>query len=143
MNVRAFDPADYELLAPSLEDDRAQYTPGAGAGLVDAGPAATILNDAGTPIAAVGIIILGSGCGAAWGYIAPEARSHPLRLVRVVRRLLAFAMKRYGLHHVESLIHPTFTAGPRWMSVLGFKTSNTTIHHPTLKKELHRYVRSA
>jgi len=140
MNVRAFTEADYDLIAPSLEDDRAQYKPGAGAGLREAGPAVTLLNDAGTPIAAVGIILLGPGCGAAWGYITPEARSRSLRLVRMVRRLLAFAMKRYGLHHVESLIHPSFTAGPRWMKVLGFKASET-IHHPTLQKEFTRYVR--
>jgi len=109
------------------------------AGLREAGPAVTLLNDAGDPIAAVGIILLNPGCGAAWGYIGLEARSRPLPLVRKLRRLLALTMKRYNLQHVESLILPSFAAGPRWMKALGFKAIGT-MNHPTLQKEFHRYV---
>ena len=105
--------------------------------LKGAGPSVTGLGADGRVIACGGVAKV-PGIWVLWGYISEDSRPSFIALHRSVRRLLSIC----GDERIESTTEADFTAGCRWLEMLGFKFDRELPNYGFFGETHRRYVRN-
>jgi hypothetical protein len=150
VKLRAFRSEDYKRLAvPRVRelftDERLQRwalgRPDTGDIFASAGPAVTLLNEGDCPIAALGMLLGREGRAWGWACLSREARSRPLGVHRVMRRLLPLLMEQYGVREVQADEISNWAEGRRWVESFGFKAEGVRVCSETGLERIHYVLR--
>lgn len=82
--------------------------------------ARTVLNDAGEPVACMGVYPVLPKVATAWAVISEEATAHGALLSIVAKRGLAQVAKSGVFRRIDTLVRHDFTVAGEWASDLGF-----------------------
>ena len=120
MKFERFQPWHLELLkAQGVQGSQAAQLeatpPGYAEFLERSGPAVTVFDDRDRIVICAGILLWGH-MGTIWALVTEGAGRHMVRLHRAARRFID--MQR--LKRIEASVEEGFTAGSRWLALLGF-----------------------
>lgn len=118
--VRPFRASDVAAIAPRLQpaqNDMLYYfsLPGY-AEQLEKDESFTLEAD-GVVIASAGVSVIWENRAFAWALLTEDASRHMVALTRAVKRFLSWT----PIRRVEAYVDPGFTAGIRWIELLGFR----------------------